>query len=153
VNDLKYTGQETEDSPFGLYQQTLSPTSPNSLAFVGNVQTIGNLPVAAELQSRYLSLLWTGQIPPPSSQEMEKEIKSHTAKLAKTKYHPEDVSQVNVVEFLDWFAKEVGCDVHSRLTWGLWWRDRKLYNWIKKGVLSGHQFRYALTLREGYNGY
>ena len=142
VKDLKYTGQKSEEFPIRLYKRTIPVSTPNSLAFVGAVMAIGILPVAAELQSRYLSLLWKNKITLPPASVMEKEINDHAAFVAKTRYHKDDVSHVNVVEFCDWFAKEVGCDVHNRLTWGLWWRDRKLYNWIKKGVLSGHQFRY-----------
>jgi hypothetical protein len=41
---------------------------------------------------------------------------------------------------MDWLAEQIGCDVKSRLTWGLWFYDRTLYNHIAKGPFSGHQY-------------
>ena len=42
---------------------------------------------------------------------------------------------------MDWLAEQIGCDVKSRLTCGLWFHDRTLYNHITKGSFSGHQYR------------
>jgi Flavin-binding monooxygenase-like len=97
-----------------------------------------------ELQSRYLAQLYLGNLTLPPRAEMEKEIVSQY-KFAEENTHLKTdlslVSALNFVSYIDWLAKQIGCDIQSRLTWGLWFKNRKLYDYITKGPLSGHQYR------------
>jgi Flavin-binding monooxygenase-like len=125
-----------------MYLRFISLPAPQSLAFVGVVLAPSLLPTICELQARYLVRLWNGELTLPELPVMEAEVEKHAQFIEKTRYHKDDVSYIQFVPYLDGLAKQVGCDVHSHLTWGLWWNDRKLYNYVKKGPFSGHQFRY-----------
>jgi Flavin-binding monooxygenase-like len=140
---LKYSGKEKfDDVKYGMYRRFISLAAPHSLAFVGAILAPSLLPTICEIQAQYLVRLWNGEITLPPSSVMKEEVDKHAELVEKTRYHKDDVSYVQFVPYLDGLAKQVGCDVLSRLTWGLWWRDRKLYNYIKKGPFSGHQYRY-----------
>src|ERR1700756_56808 len=100
----------------------ISPQVPESLAFVGSASH-GPLHLAlCELQSRYLAQLYKGNVTLPPLEEMEMEIDRHFRWVEKNFYCKMDVSVLEFVPYLDWCAKQIGCDVHSRLTWGLWFR-------------------------------
>ena len=129
-----------------LYKAMISPDASESLAFVGNTSTASVHTVVSELQSRYLAQLFLGNLTLPSRLEMEKEIDKHEHWVYTSRYEKDDPSYVDMVAYMDWLAKQIGCDVQSRLTWGLWFRKRKLYNYITKGPFSGHQFRYSLVM-------
>ena len=94
-----------------------------------------------ELQSRYLTELYKGRIVLPTREVMDKEIDDHAKWIERNRYHKDDVDFYYWTPYLDWMAEQIGCDVKSRLTWSLWFRKRRLYNYIAKGPLSGHQFR------------
>ena len=80
---------------------------------------------------------------------MRRSVEEHLQWIAATRYNKEDVSPVKTVAYMDWLAQQIGCDVQRHLTWWLWLRNRRLYDYISKGVLSGRQYRYRdLVLRQ-----
>ena len=72
---------------------------------------------------------------------MQEEVASHARWIEQTRYDKHDVAFRQWTLYMDWLADQIGCDVKSRLTWGLWFRDRTLYNYIAHGTFSGHQYR------------
>jgi hypothetical protein len=120
----------------------ISPAAPDSLAFIGHAVGVNAVTPIVELQSRYLTALYKGTITLPSAAKMEAEIEKHVQWIRKTRYLKDDACWIDMWPYLDDLAREIGCDSKSRLGWGLWLRNRKLYNQISKGPLSGHQYRY-----------
>src|SRR5271156_1059239 len=100
-----------------MYQRFISLAAPQSLAFVGTVLAPSLLPTICELQARYLVRLWNGELTLPAMSVMKDEVEKHAQLVQKSRYHSDDVSWIQFVPYLDWLAKQVGCDVHSRLTW------------------------------------
>lgn len=141
MKDLKYTGQESHESRKAeLFRGMISLAAPDSLAFVGRVLNPISI-TTMELQSRYLVELYKGRVNLPSHEAMQKQIDDHSKWIEKTRDHKDDVDVYLWTSYLDWLAGQIGCDVKSRLTWGLWFGNRTLYNYIAKGPFSGHQFR------------
>lgn len=149
MENLKYSGQDSEESKkVRLYLGMISLEAPYSLAFINQIFGASLSPTISELQVRYLAQVYKGTIQLPSYSDMMRDVEEHHQFIAATKLHKEDVSMVKLTPYMDWFAKQIGCDVQTRLTWWLWFRDRKLYNYIANGVLSGHQFRYHTHWRK-----
>ena len=121
----------------------ISLEAPNSLAFIGHTCTPSLAPTVDELQSRYIAQLYKGIIKLPSQSEMRQSVDDHLQWIATTRHNKEDASPVKTVPYMDWLAQQIGCDVQSHLTPGLLQRNRRLYNYISKGVLSGHQYPYG----------
>ena len=142
VKTLKYTGQDTPGSnKVELYKGMLSLAAPDSLAFVGRILTPGLLPTIAELQCRYLIQLYRGNVGLPEPETMRDEVLTHARWIERTRYDTHDVAFIQWTPYMDWLAEQIGCDVKSRLTWGLWFYNRTLYNNVAKGPFSGHQYR------------
>jgi hypothetical protein len=147
VKELKYTGQNNPESlKVGLYQGVISIAAPDSLAFIGRIIAPSLLPTISELQSRYLIQVYKGNLSLPSVEEMQKEIDNHARWIEETRYDKSDVAFRLWTSYMDWLAEQIGCGVKSRLTWGLWFRNRTLYNYIAKGPLSGHQYRCVINI-------
>jgi Flavin-binding monooxygenase-like len=138
VSNLKYTGQvNTEDEKLSLYRNMVSLEAPYSLGFVGHSFGLAN-PTTYELQSRYLAQLYKGSISLPSIEQMKIHIGNHHKFISMTKRTKDDSSPINPVEYLEWIAKEIGCDFNEHLD-SL--PDLKLKEYLTKGVISGHAYR------------
>ena len=143
MSDRKYTGQsDPESEKVSLYRGMISLEAPYSLGFVGQVFGLGNSSIY-ELQSRYLAQVYKGHITLPSVEDMRAHIQNHYKFISMTKRNKEDVSPINPVEYLEWIAKEIGCDFNDHLET---LTDSKLAEYMRKGVISGHQYRYVYGL-------
>ena len=94
-----------------LYKQIFIPGIGETLSFIGFVRPQqGGIPVIAEMQARYLSLLLSGKRQLPDIDGMSKVIKTDTEHWRK-EYHltPDVPSLVNYCHYMDAMAELVGC--------------------------------------------
>lgn len=94
-----------------LYKQMFIPEIGSSLAFIGFARPQqGGVPVIAEMQARYLALLYSNKRELPSFAEQQRVIKEDTMHWRKEyKITPNVASLVNYCHYMDALAKLVGC--------------------------------------------
>ena len=94
-----------------LYKQIFIPEMGETLAFVGFVRPQqGGIPVIAEMQARYLSLLLSGEKSLPDL-DLQKEVIEKDTNHWRKEYHitPDVPSLVNYCHYMDSMAQLVGC--------------------------------------------
>ncbi len=124
-----------------LFKQMIIPEIGPSLSFIGFVRPQqGGIPVIAEMQARYLSLLLSGEKQLPSSEDQKMSIESDST-FWKNEYHvtPNVSALVNYCHYMDSLAKLVDCmpEIPSI------WKDPKL----RVKLLHGPQFATQYRLR------
>ncbi|KIW81362.1 hypothetical protein Z517_04387 [Fonsecaea pedrosoi CBS 271.37] len=133
-----------------LYQNLLSLTHPDSLAFLGTAA----IPSAAfqiyDLATMAIAQLWKpGDSSPslPSRHEMITWVRGHlawaNAILARGAFN---TRMVYAPDWNDWLDETSGCRVNEHLGygrkgWAFWWNDRKFCNALMDGIYSPHVYR------------
>ncbi|OAL17810.1 hypothetical protein AYO22_11338 [Fonsecaea multimorphosa] len=133
-----------------LYQNLLSLTHPDSLAFLGTAA----IPSAAfqiyDLATMAIAQLWKpDDFSPslPSRLEMITWVRQHlnwaNGILARGGFN---TRMVNAPDWSDWLDTTSGCLVtehlgYGRKGWTFWWYDRKFCNLLMDGIYSPHVYR------------
>ncbi|RXV64409.1 hypothetical protein D1006_39265 [Burkholderia stabilis] len=141
---LEFLPTEIRDrilSSNSLYAYMFSPDYIDKLAFVGFVRPgVGTVPVAAELQSRYLGLFLNGRIPLPSREEMVADIRLQQESARRI--FPADFDRVgHIIDYYSYISKiahKIG--VRPR-QWKLFFTDVRLWYKINFSFLCPGMFR------------
>jgi dimethylaniline monooxygenase (N-oxide forming) len=98
---------KVENNQVKLYQQVVHPDHPG-LFFIGLVQPLGAVMPLAEVQSKWLASLLSGEGELPDKSEMRRWIESHHREMARRYYHsPRHTIQVNFQPYLRGILKEI----------------------------------------------
>ncbi|UXU86536.1 flavin-containing monooxygenase [Burkholderia sp. S-53] len=124
-----------------LYEYMFLPDYIDKLAFVGFVRPgVGTVPVAAELQSRYLGLLLSGRIRFPSREAMVTDIRLQQESARRI--FPADFDRVgHIIDYYSYIskvAKKIG--VRPR-QWALFFTDVRLWYKVNFSFLCPGMFR------------
>ncbi|KHN87427.1 Dimethylaniline monooxygenase [N-oxide-forming] 5 [Toxocara canis] len=92
-----------------LYKYVFPPDC-TSLAVIGLIQPIGSLAPISELQSRWVTAVWAGQIKLPSEKGMIADIE-HTREIRMKRYFKstKHTLQVDYMKYMDEVADLIGC--------------------------------------------
>lgn len=123
---------QVSNNYIGLYQQIFHPHYPN-LAFIGAANIVGAALPLMEIQSRYMSEVFAGNVSLPSSRIMLEKIDSHKQLCEQKQIDP---MRVQALSYLDKIAGIIG--VSPKLL-----ANRKVFKELVAGPLSA--FRYRLN--------
>jgi dimethylaniline monooxygenase (N-oxide forming) len=132
-----------------LYQGLLSPTHPNSLAFIGPFRGHSFAIFAnVDLASQAIAQLWLGHCAMPTSAEMSAWCDANYARnLATLKNGRLQKVGADPGELEKWLNELAGNGMNEMLGWGnweawkFWWNERELYNLIMDGIDTPFVYR------------
>lgn len=124
----------------GLYKHVFPPTLEHTtLAVVGFIHALGAIMPQAEMQARWVALVFKGLKKLPSSQAMVKAIEKDTKNI-ENNYIVSKLTplQVDFVSYMDDIAGEIG--VRPSLPW-LFFTDYPLFKKVLWGPVTAYQYR------------
>lgn len=136
--DHSIVGREEEGSNRVQLYKHIFPINHKNLAFVGLVQPPGSILPVAELQSRLIAKVISGQIELPSPPDMRDSVSRDWQRNC-SDYIPRERHTLQVdFGYMDMLAKRIGCLPDM---WNLWKSNWKLASQVTFGPLVACQYR------------
>eukprot|EP01100_Stratorugosa_tubuloviscum_P007479 TRINITY_DN310_c0_g5_i1.p1 TRINITY_DN310_c0_g5~~TRINITY_DN310_c0_g5_i1.p1 ORF type:complete len:598 (-),score=219.49 TRINITY_DN310_c0_g5_i1:199-1956(-) len=99
-----------EDNNVRLYKFIFDPNLPKTIAIIALIQPLGAIMPIAEMQSRFTTHIWNGDIGLPSIDNMNKEIDRKLKKIRKRYLNrARHTIQVDFGSYMDELAAAIGC--------------------------------------------
>ncbi|OAQ98354.1 hypothetical protein LLEC1_04968 [Akanthomyces lecanii] len=122
---------------------------PDSLAFIGCVWFATGAFTVADLASMCIAQVWRGRSRLPPSRDMERWMDAQAAYITGLARRATIVpATVNMHAWLVWADETAGMGVERHVgrwcgwaSWVFWWRERRLYRMIDRGVLTSAVWR------------
>ncbi|KAJ4943400.1 hypothetical protein JOQ06_005902 [Pogonophryne albipinna] len=124
----------------GLYKHVFPPNLEHpTLAVVGFIHAFGAIMTQAEMQARWVSRVFNGQVKLPSNQAMIKSVDKDTKDIEKN-YIVSRLTPLHVdfVTYMDDLAGEIG--VRPSLLW-LFFTDYQMFKMVLWGPVTSYQYR------------